>query len=109
MINVFCNPYTGYRPMCGTLAVRALLGLILTLTTLCMPAQTARAELPDLGDSVSGMVSTEQEYDIGRAWLRSLRRQLPVLDDPLIQDYVRDLAYRLVPNSELSDRRLQIV
>lgn len=109
MTNVCSDPQAQNRPVRSAFAVYAALGLILTLIALCIPTQAAHAELPDLGDSVSGMVSTEQEYDIGRAWLRSLRRQLPVLDDPLIQDYVRDLAYRLVPNSELTDRRLQIV
>lgn len=67
------------------------------------------SELPQLGDPISGLVSSEQEYELGRAWLRSLRRELPMLEDPLVRDYVRDLTYRLTPYSQLDDSRLEIV
>lgn len=69
----------------------------------------AQSDLPELGNRTSGLVSTDKEYELGRAWLRSLRSQLPTMEDPLIHDYIQDLAYRLAPNSDLEDRRLEFV
>ena len=54
-------------------------------------------------------MSLNQEYYLGRAWLMSFRRQAPILDDALIQDYVEGLVYRLAENSQLKDRRLEII
>ena len=65
--------------------------------------------LPVMGDSTSGIVSPRQEREIGQAFLRPLRAQAPTLDDPLIQDYLEDLIYRLASYSQLSDRRLDVV
>lgn len=70
---------------------------------------TARGEaLPSLGDSASGVISSEQEYRIGRAWLRQLRAQAPLIHDPLIQDYLYELLYRLASNSELQEPQLEM-
>ena len=65
--------------------------------------------LPELGDSTSGLISSAQEHELGRAWLRVFRSQVDVIDDPLLQVYVEDLVYRLAVNSQLEDRRLEIV
>ena len=37
------------------------------------------------------------------------RSRAPTLDDPLLQDYLEDLVYRLVTHSELQDRRVEVV
>ncbi len=39
----------------------------------------------------------------------SFRRQAPVFTDPIMQDYVESLIYRLAAVSELKDRRLELV
>jgi predicted Zn-dependent protease len=66
-----------------------LLGLLLTLP-LSAHAQD-NIMLPDLGDSASGVASLEQEYMLGRAWLRLYRNQVPELNDPLMQSYIEAL------------------
>jgi predicted Zn-dependent protease len=66
-------------------------------------------DLPSLGDSTSGIVSLEQEHLIGQQFLRSIRAQAPTLDDPILQDYLEHLIYRLAASSQLSDRRLDLV
>jgi predicted Zn-dependent protease len=66
-------------------------------------------KLPNLGESSTSLFSPEQEYQLGRAWLRSFRSQAPTIDDPLLQDYLEDLIYRLVTHSELQDRRIEVV
>lgn len=81
-----------------------LLTLACLLTT---PAMTN--ELPSLGDSSSGIVSPEQEHQLGRAWLSLLRGQVQQLSDPLVKDYLERSVYRLSETSQLQDRRLEFV
>ena len=65
--------------------------------------------LPDLGDSVSGVASLEQEHTLGRAWLRLYRNKVPELNDPLMFDYFERLLATLAEKSLLEDKRLQLV
>ena len=84
----------------------------MALAAVLLPAAAATTEelkLPNLGESSTSIFSPEQEYQLGRAWLRSFRSQAPTLDDPLLQDYLEDLIYRLVTHSELQDRRIDVV
>jgi len=81
-----------------------LLTLACLLTT---PAMTN--ELPSLGDSSSGIVSPEQEHQLGRAWLSLLRGQVQQLSDPLVKDCLERSVYRLAETSQLQDRRLEFV
>lgn len=67
---------------------------------------SAQVKLPVLGDSLSGTISTQQEYEFGREFLRSARRQTPALNDPLLEEYVSSLTYKLAATSELTDHRL---
>lgn len=87
-----------------------LLALILWLS--CLSASTGGAalqDLPSLGDSASSVVSLNQEYVAGRAWLRMLRGQAPIISDPLLNEYVTHLTYHLASFSELDQRQLEIV
>jgi len=65
--------------------------------------------LPDLGDSTSGIVSHQQEYDMGRAWLRLYRRQVPTYSDPELEVYLEGLLARIASQSQLRNRDLQLV
>ena len=65
--------------------------------------------LPSLGDPTSGIISLNQERQIGQQFLRSLRAQAPTLDDAILQDYLEHLIYKLASNSQLTDRRLDLV
>jgi predicted Zn-dependent protease len=83
----------------------ALAGSAITYT-----GHASDIDLPDLGDSTSGIVSLQQEKELGTAWLASFRRQVKVVDDPLLEDYLEDLIYRLViHNNQLKERDLQLV
>lgn len=69
----------------------------------------ASPNLPDLGDDVSGIVSPEQEYRLGRAWLRQLRGSTPAVGDPLVQDYLEHLCYRLAFHSPLKNPDISLI
>ncbi|MGK9065079.1 M48 family metalloprotease [Stutzerimonas chloritidismutans] len=80
------------------------------LTLACLLGQPAMAnDLPSLGDSSSGIVSPEQEHQLGRAWLSLLRGQVPQLSDPQLKDFLERSVYRLAETSQLQDRRLEFV
>ncbi|WP_158527284.1 M48 family metalloprotease [Pelagibaculum spongiae] len=57
-------------------------------------------QLPDLGDSSLATISLEKEAMLGRSFMQSLRRQLPFESDPLIEDYVESLGYRLAAGAD---------
>ncbi|MBQ74507.1 MAG: peptidase M48 [Gammaproteobacteria bacterium] len=87
--------------------------ILLSLLPLSLAAGGAVAadsqNLPELGDATSGIVSLAKEREIGQDFLRSLRAQAPTLDDPILQDYLEHLMYRLASYSQLQDRRLDVV
>lgn len=72
-------------------------------------ANTQEFKLPNLGESSTSVFSSEFEYQLGRAWLRAFRGQVPTIDDPLLFDYVENLIYRLASHSKLEDRRIALV
>ncbi|WP_085759489.1 M48 family metalloprotease [Oceanicoccus sagamiensis] len=87
-----------------------LLLLLATLLTGTANAQTKEEiQLPELGDASSALFSLEKEYQLGRAWLRVFRSRVEAINDPLLQDYVEELTYKLATHSELKDRRLDII
>ena len=85
-------------------SITAFLCLTLSLFT-----YGANNELPSLGDSTSGLISIEQEHKLGRAWLRNLRQQASTIHDPVLTEYVESLIYRLASNSQVKDRRFEIL
>ena len=78
------------------------------LTLLLCLAPHLHAEdlnLPDLGASAQGVVSTVEEERLGREFMRNVRRALPVMDDPLLQEYIQDLGGRIAPYAHPNGRR----
>ena len=69
----------------------------------------ASNSLPSLGDTTSGIISQQQEYELGRTWLKVLRSQTPMISDPQLKDYLERLIYRLAGASELQDYRLALL
>ena len=91
-------------------ARRAVAVVALSLTVASSSfANNDELKLPALGESGSSLFSSEFEHQLGRAWLRAFRSQAPVIDDPLMFDYLEDLIYRLVIHSQLQDRRVELV
>ena len=69
----------------------------------------ADEELPIIGDASSSVISIASEYNLGRLYMAQLRKSLPEYNDPVTQDYIEHLVYRLSEFSQLSDRRLEVV
>ena len=53
-------------------------------------------DLPDFGSSADTVMSSSQERRLGRAFMQSVRKALPVSSDPLLTDYITNLGNDLV-------------
>lgn len=91
----------------------ALLLLLTTSASAPLLAEMSDAasnhDLPELGDTISSILSPAQEYRLGRAWMRKLRGSAPSVNDPLVQDYLERLCYRLAFHSSLQQPDLSLI
>ncbi|WP_066014291.1 M48 family metalloprotease [Endozoicomonas atrinae] len=85
-----------------------LLTTILTtaLSSYSSAVHSSNLNLPSLGDTTSGIISQQEEYELGRSWLKALRNQTPMVSDPQLKDYLENLIFRLAASSQLQDHRL---
>src|SRR5690554_7434621 len=88
------------------LAAQLLLFLVLLTGALAVSRSDANDfDLPVLGDATSGVISLQQEFELGRAWLRAFRSRVQTLDDPELQLYLEQLLYDLAGYSALDNPR----
>ncbi len=99
----------GVFPNARGLCLSIYLLLSLSFSAPSLAQSTEELQLPELGDSTSGLISLQQEYQLGRAWLNAFRSQVRTVNDPLLQEYLEDLIYELATNSQLKDRRLEVI
>ena len=91
-----------FTPLC--------LAFLLVGSLLANPfASHAEIQLPDLGDTSSIMISPAQEKMLGQRWLRAYRSQVPTSSDPLIINYLEELFAELLPHSQLTDKRIDLI
>jgi predicted Zn-dependent protease len=53
-------------------------------------------DLPDFGSSASTVLSRVEQRELGREFMKWVRKSLPVADAPLIEDYLNQLGQELV-------------
>ena len=94
-------------------ALRFYLKSLLLFFLLALPAShqvlSKEIKLPVLGDTTSGIVSKQQEYHLGRAWLKAFRGRVREFDDPLMQNYLEEIIYNLATYSELENPNIELV
>ena len=83
----------------------AILMFLMATPFLIIPEEET---LPELGNASSSAISIASEFKLGRLYMAQLRRSLPEYNDPVTQDYVEHLIYRLAEYSQLKDRRLEV-
>jgi len=89
------------------LKLRSLLIIIFSIDFYAQ--ENNQLELPELGDRVSGAVSSFEEKAIGKEFLKQIYFQAPLISDPLIKEYTELLIYRLSEYSEVKDRQFNIL
>jgi len=75
------------------------LSLWLLLGILASPVGAEPYALPDFGSSADLVMSSGEERELGRAFMRKVKSSLPVIEDPVLTDYVESLGKRLVAAS----------
>ncbi|VTP74017.1 Putative Zn-dependent protease, contains TPR repeats [Leclercia adecarboxylata] len=66
-----------------------------------MPAFADSAEsLPDMGTSAGSTLSIGQELQMGDYYVRQLRGSAPLINDPLLVQYINSLGMRLVSHAD---------
>ena len=63
----------------------------------------AQVRLPDIGDASETELSPAEERELGQVFMRAVRARLHIVDDPLVEQYVQSLGYRLVAWSDRHD------
>ncbi len=77
-----------------------LLTALITATLTCAAGAQQDVRLPDLGSSANALISPQEAQNYGASMLRQMRAMDMVLDDPLLDDYINDLGYRLAASSD---------
>jgi predicted Zn-dependent protease len=72
-------------------------------------ASSMNDSIPTLGNSSSNLVSIDQEKQLGKAWLRKLKRHTRSYNNPLVTEYLTNLVYKLAPSSGVLDSEFTIV
>lgn len=60
--------------------------------------------LPTIGNSSSSLISISEERKLGKAWLRKLRQNTKSYYNPLLNEYLENLVYKLAPNTDVQDK-----
>lgn len=68
------------------------------------PSHAGEITLPDIGAVGSSRLTPDEERRLGEAFMRQVRQNLPVVDDPEIEEYLWNLGYHLVANSDYKTR-----
>lgn len=98
------NLFTGYRRIQDH-----SVALFFALALIVSPASIAQeTKLPDIGGTGGGLLSGQQESEIGRQVMVSIRQGAPRITDPLVYDYLSAIIYRLVPSAPLENRDLTL-
>lgn len=62
--------------------------------------QNNKNKLPEIGISGFSVLSLEKERQIGQAMMRQLRASQPLIQDPVLIEYINDLGNQLVKNAQ---------
>lgn len=99
------------RRIHGTLRRRISCAALAALLGAALPAGDVlgQVQLPTLGDRISGLISLDDEYKLGREFLRSVRGSSKTISDPLLNEYLVNVTHNLALHSELQDHRLAFI
>lgn len=106
-IHQFLGSYTLPKTICQSLSLNRYKKKVLPLLfssflgtlTLNSVAAENQIKLPELGTVASSSLTIEKELRIGKAYKILLRNQLPIITDPLIEQYINDIGLSMVANA----------
>lgn len=99
------------RPAHGRLrGLTRVCGAVILAVMLAGNAVLARDDalrLPELGDPASQVLSLAEEQRLGKRLMRQVRQRAPMVDDPQVRQYVRDLGIRLASRANTGGMRYE--
>jgi predicted Zn-dependent protease len=72
------------------------LALALLITLAANPLAADPYQLPDFGSSADTVLSLADQRALARAFMKSVRKALPVIEDPVLDNYIQSLGQELV-------------
>lgn len=75
-------------------------GALAVALWLALTASAQEIELPDIGGPGGDALPVAEERRLGDRMMREIRRFLPLVEDPEVTQYIRDLGHRLAAHSE---------
>ena len=88
---------------------KTFLFLIFLATSNLSFSQESSIELPLIGDRLSGAVSQTEEESLGRQFLRDLKRETPILYDPIVQEWTELFVYKVGEQSKVSKKAFELI
>ncbi len=83
-----------------SLPIRSLLCSCLSVSILLSASVSADTnDLPDIGTVAGATLSIDQEEQYGDAYMRILRSRQPIINDPVLNEYINTLGHRLVSHA----------
>ena len=73
--------------------------LAILASAIVSPSSWATPQLPALGVTAASTLSISQEIAFGDAYMRALRAHAPIINDPILSEYLDQLGHRLVGKS----------
>ncbi|WP_437613689.1 beta-barrel assembly-enhancing protease [Erwinia sp. V71] len=80
--------------------IASLIATLLAGSSLPSYADDIANSLPDIGTTAGGTLSINQELQMGDFYVRQLRASAPLINDPLLNDYINQLGQRLVSHAD---------
>lgn len=63
------------------------------------PTYANTLDLPDIGTAASSTLTINQELQYGDAYMRMLRNNQPIVNDPVLNEYIDSLGHQLVASA----------
>jgi len=89
--------------------IASILTIFISINLVSFNEDIKEIDLPELGDRVSGAVSSDEEKAIGEMFLQQVYSNAPLISDPIIFEYTEHLIYRLSEYSQVKDRYFKIL
>ena len=89
--------------------ITSILTIFISINLVSFNEDIKEINLPELGDRVSGAVSSDEEKAIGEMFLQQVYSNAPLISDPIIFEYTEHLIYRLSEYSQVKDRYFKIL
>lgn len=91
------------KHVCSTVVLKIAAFLVSCAIVTCVGIGHASAQqrndLPTIGTAAGGTMSIERERLIGDYYMRQMRAQAPIVEDPVLREYLTDLGNQLVLHS----------